>query len=288
MGQSLFPLLRPAYENTPELATLASQVRADSESNGNLERQIEFDNKVARELSSLSLTGSQVNELKFMLSTSDLDMESKNLINTMNPEETDGQLHPSKAVIQAGGVEQEEEDDKEESPRRARPRTILLAVAVGLIATVCAVVFLISDRLNSFDGADRIIELLDTANYLTGDEFEAVETKAGDLEDWFFLKHGLEHYAVPKQFASIKTVGCRVFKFNGATVAQIMAVPDKEVLFYMFPSDDLGIKVPNGKWEIVEDENWVGGVTGVNDTCFLVAFKGNKEDMKEFLAKAGK
>src|SRR5271165_1634805 len=123
MGQSLFPLLRPAYENTPELATLASQVRADSESNGNLERQIEFDNKVARELSSLSLTGSQVNELKFMLSTSDLDMESKNLINTMNPQETDGQLHPSKAVIQTGGVEQEEEDkeDKEESPRRARP-----------------------------------------------------------------------------------------------------------------------------------------------------------------------
>jgi hypothetical protein len=98
----------------------------------------------------------------------------------------------------------------------------------------------------------------------------------------------LEHYAVPKQFANIKTVGCRVFKFNGATVAQIMAVADKEVLFYMFPSDDLGIKVPNGKWEIVEDENWVGGVTGVNDTCFLVAFKGSKEDMKEFLAKTGR
>jgi len=37
----------------------------------------------------------------------------------------------------------------------------LLAVGVGLIATVCAVVFLISDRLNSFDGADRIIELLE-------------------------------------------------------------------------------------------------------------------------------
>jgi hypothetical protein len=286
MGQSLFPLLRPAYENAPELATLASQVRADSESNGNLERQIEFDNRVARELSALSLTASQINELKFMLSPSDLDMESKNLINTMNPQETDGQLRPSKAAIQAGDVEQE--DDKEESPRRARPRTILLAVGVGLIATVCAVVFLISDRLNSFDGADRIIELLDTANNLTGDEFEAVETKAGDLEDWFFLKHGLEHYAVPKQFANIKTVGCRVFKFNGATVAQIMAVADKEVLFYMFPSDDLGIKVPNGKWEIIEDENWVGGITGVNDTCFLVALKGKKEDLKEFLAKTGR
>jgi hypothetical protein len=288
MGQPLFPLLRPAYENTPELATLASQVRADSESIGNLERQIEFDNRVARELASLSLSGSQVNELKFMLPPPNLDTESKDLSNRMNPQETDGQPSPSEAAIQPGGVEQGVEDDKEESPRRARPRTILLAVGVGLIATICAVVFLISDRLNSFDGAERIIELLDTANNLTGDEFEAVETKAGDLEDWFFLKHSLEHYAVPKQFADIKTVGCRVFKFNGATVAQIMAVADKEVLFYMFPSDDLGIKVPNGHWEIVEDENWVGGITGVNDGCFLVAFKGSKDDMKEFLAKKGR
>jgi hypothetical protein len=203
-----------------------------------------------------------------------------------NPKETDGQLSPGQAAIQGGdgGQEEEEDGDTEEPPRRARPRTILLAVGIGLIATVCMVVFVISDRMNSFDGADRIIELLDAANNVTGDEFEPVETKAGALEDWFFLKHGLEHYAVPKQFANMKTVGCRTFKFNGTTVAQIMAVGEKEVLFYMFPSDDLDIKVPNGKWEIVEEENWVGGVTGVNDTCFLVAFKGNKDDMKEFLA----
>lgn len=210
----------------------------------------------------------------------------------MNPEETDGQLSPNQGAIQAGDVGREEKDgdkdNKEESPRRARPRTILLAVGVGLIATICMVVFLISDRMNSFDGADRVIELLNAANNVTGDEFEAVETKAGDLEDWFFLKHGLEHYAVPKQFANMKTVGCRAFKFNGATVAQIMAVGDKEVLFYMFPSDDLGIKVPSGKWEIIEDDSWVGAVTGVNETCFLVAFKGNIDEMKEFLSKTGR
>jgi hypothetical protein len=205
----------------------------------------------------------------------------------MNPDNTDGPPGPGQAEIPREGVE-EEEDDKAPPPRRARPRTILLAVGVGLIATICMVIFLISDRLNSFDGADRVIELLDTANNLTGDEFEAVVTKAGNLEDLFFLKHGLEHYAVPKQFAGMKTIGCRVLKFNGATVAQIMAVADKEVLFYMFPSEDLGIKVPDGKWEIVEEENWVGAVTGVHDTCFLVAFKGNTHDMKEFLTKTGR
>jgi hypothetical protein len=180
--------------------------------------------------------------------------------------------------------EEEIEEDEEEPPKRARPRTIMIAVGVGLVATLCMVIFLISDRMNSFEGADRISELLESADNLTGDEFEAVETKAGDLQDWFFLKHGLEHYAVPKQFANIKTVGCRVFKFDGATVAQIMAVTDKEILLYMFPSRDLGIKLRKGKWEIVEDEKWVGGATGVSDVCFLVAFKGNKDEMKDFLS----
>jgi hypothetical protein len=168
-------------------------------------------------------------------------MESENMFDTMNPQETDGQLRPGQAGIQAESLDSDEEEDREESPRRARPRTILLAVGVGLVATVCMVVFLVSDRLNSFDGADRVAELLDAANNLTGDEFEAVETKA-----------------------------------------------DQEVLFYMFPSDDLGIKVPSGKWEIVEDERWVGGITGVNDICFLVAFKGRKPDMEEFLANLSK
>ena len=183
--------------------------------------------------------------------------------------------------------EDDEEEEEEEPAKRARPRTILFAVGVGLVATVCMVIFLISDRMNSFEGADRIGELLDSANNLTGDEFEAVETKAGDLQDWFFLKHGLEHYAVPKQFANIKTVGCRVYKYDGATVAQIMAVSDKEILLYMFPSAELGIKVRKGKWEIVEDQDWVGGVTGMNETCFMVAFKGNKDEMKEFLSQRG-
>jgi len=190
------------------------------------------------------------------------------------------QAHPEEEEI--------EEEDPAESPRLARPRTILFAVGVGLVATISMVIFLISDRLNSFEGADRLSELLESANTLTGDEFEAVETKAGDLQDWFFLKHGLEHYAVPKQFANIKTIGCRVFNFNGIPVAQIMAVTNKEILFYMFQSNDLGIKIGKGKWEIVEDEKWVGGATRISDTCFLVAFKGNKDEMKEFLSRAGR
>jgi hypothetical protein len=283
MGQSLFSLLRPGYEGTPELAALASQARAEIESSESLKRQIEFDDKLAQELCSLQLTDSQLGAFESLLSRPGSNPHSKaNLIRTKRGQTSEESSQTPPEVLATEG--EVEEEDPEEPTRRARPRTILLAVGVGLVATVCMVIFLISDRMNSFEGADRISELLDSANNLTGDEFEAVETKAGDLQDWFFLKHGLEHYAVPKQFANIKTVGCRVFKFNGATVAQIMAVTDKEILLYMFPSNDLGIKIRKGKWEIVEDDNWVGGVTGINDTCFLVAFKGNKDEMKEFLS----
>src|SRR5580704_13670969 len=289
MGQSLFPLLRPAYENTPELAELAFQVRAQADSRAILKRQIEFDDQVRQEISSLRLTDLQVGALESLLSGAGPDVNPKSdPTGTFKPVDprTEPSQNRSQALSKREVVEDEEEEDEgdEEPTRHARPRTILFAVGVGLVATVCMVIFLISDRLNSFEGADRISELLDSANDLTGDEFEAVETKAGDLQDWFFLKHGLEHYAVPKQFANIKTVGCRVFKFDGATVAQIMAVTDKEILLYMFPSHDLGIKLRKGKWEIVEDEKWVGGATGINDTCFLVAFKGNKDEMKEYLS----
>jgi hypothetical protein len=283
MGHPLFSLLRPAYESTPELVVVASQARADLESSNALSWQIDFDDQVARELASLKLTDSDVGTFDNLIFRPSANPSSAiNPSGAPNPNENRSAI--SHILPETRSNEEEIEEDEEEPPKRARPRTIMIAVGVGLVATLCMVIFLISDRMNSFEGADRISELLESADNLTGDEFEAVETKAGDLQDWFFLKHGLEHYAVPKQFANIKTVGCRVFKFDGATVAQIMAVADKEILLYMFPSHDLGIKLRKGKWEIVEDEKWVGGATGVSDVCFLVAFKGNKDEMKDFLS----
>ncbi len=285
MGQALFSLLRPAYESTPELAALASQARAEIESSDTLKRQIEFDDRVAQELSALKLIGSEADALENLLSEPAPNASSEtSQIGTSKSGATPDRNSQNRAEAHSKEEELEEEEEVGERVKPARPRTILFAVGVGLVATLCMVIFLISDRLNSFEGADRISELLESANALTGDEFEAVETRAGDLQDWFFLKHGLEHYAVPKQFANVKTVGCRVFKFDGATVAQIMAVTDKEMLLYIFPSHDLGIRIRKGKWEIVEDDKWVGGATGINDSCFLVAFKGSKDEMKDFLS----
>ncbi|MGA8659366.1 MAG: hypothetical protein WB586_24850 [Chthoniobacterales bacterium] len=189
------------------------------------------------------------------------------------------------AVHIAEPADAKEEEEEEAQPRGAAPRTIFFAVGIGLIATICMVVWVVSDQMNSFTGSDRIAQLLDSANGLSGDEFEPVEATARDLEDWFFLKHGLEHYAVPKAFADTKTIGCRVFKFNGTDIAQIMAVGDKEMLFYLFPSADLGVRLRKGKWAVVDGEKWVGGVTAMKDMCFVVAFHGTQDEMKKYLAK---
>ena len=177
------------------------------------------------------------------------------------------------------------EEEKEEEPPRARPLTILAAVSIGLIATVALVAYLVWDQMNSFRGADQVTELLDTANALSGDEFEAVSTTTSNLKDWFFLKSDMRWFAVPKEFADTQTLGCRVFKFKGADIGEILAKNDKEVLMFLFHPNDLGVKIRKGKWTVVDGENWVGGVTGVEDCCFVVAFKGKHNEMQEYLNK---
>jgi hypothetical protein len=181
-------------------------------------------------------------------------------------------------------VAKEEEEEEEESSR-ARPTTILVAVSVGLIATIALVAFIVWDQMNTFSGADRVAELLDSADNLTGDEFEAVATTTANLKDWFFLKSDMRSFAVPKEFADTMTLGCRVFKFDGADVGQILAKGDQEVLLFLFRPSDLGVKVHKGKWHVVEGDHWVGGVTAVQDCCFVVAFKGKRSDMEAYLDK---
>jgi hypothetical protein len=201
------------------------------------------------------------------------------------PGEPQKEADTEQPTVEGEEAPEKEEEEKEEEPPRARPFTILAAVSIGLIATVALVAYLVWDQMNSFRGADQVTELLDTANALNGDEFEAVSTTTSNLKDWFFLKSDMRWFAVPKEFADTKTLGCRVFKFKGADIGEILAKNDKEVLMFLFHPNDLGVKIRKGKWTIVDGENWVGGVTGVEDCCFVVAFKGKHSEMQEYLNK---
>jgi len=181
---------------------------------------------------------------------------------------------------------EEEEEEKAEEPPRARTVTIMAAVGIGIIATIALVAYMVWDQMtNGFSGRDQVAELLETANTLNGDEFEAVNTTTANLKDWFFLKSDMHWFAVPKEFADTPTLGCRVSKFKGIDVGEILAKDDKEVLMFLFHPADLGVKIKKGKWAIVDGETWEGGVTAVEDCCFVVAFKGKHSDMQEYLKK---
>jgi hypothetical protein len=181
---------------------------------------------------------------------------------------------------------EEEEEEKAEEPPRARTVTIMAAVGIGIIATIALVAYMVWDQMtNGFSGRDQVAELLETANTMNGDEFEAVNTTTATLKDWFFLKSDMHWFAVPKEFADIPTLGCRVSKFKGVDIGEILAKDDREVLMFLFHPTDLGVKIKKGKWAIVDGETWEAGVTAVEDCCFVVAFKGKHSDMQEYLRK---
>jgi len=110
-----------------------------------------------------------------------------------------------------------------------------------------------------------------------------VQTNTDSLKDWFLLKN--QHFIVPKEFASTRTIACRVFQFHNADVGQVMAKDNRELLYFLFDPADLGVKLKNGKWEVVEGERLVGGATVVEGTCCVVAFRGKHDDMQTYLAK---
>ncbi len=298
MPSRLFPLIRPVYENEPELESASTEARNNAELNVALERQIAFDNEIVDQLRLLALSDVQIEKLEGSLAEDYGQPAHPTIIPALatahvpgigsaTAAQTVAQPYPQPVDpppdTEKNAPEKKTEEEEEEEQPRARPLTIFFAIGVGLIATVCLVGYIVWDQMNSFQGADRITELLNSANGLTGDEFEAVETTTDSLKDWFLLKN--EHFTVPKEFGSTRTIACRVFQFHNADVGQVMAKDDRELLYFLFDPADLGVQLKGGKWEIVEGERLVGGVTVVEGTCFVVAFRGKHDEMQTYLAK---
>jgi hypothetical protein len=323
MSERLLPLVRPIYETQGEISDAKNAISQSPDLQTQLEHQNEFDDLIVTALQTIALTDQQIERLENLLADNPvaepLETPAAPEV-TARPHEALAPLQPvapqtpiaaaatvlpeaqqpppiepkkeaeteqPNAPAEAGeAAEKEEEEEKEEEPPRARPVTIMAAVSVGLIATIALIAWIVWDQMNNgFSGADQVAELLNSADKLNGDEFEPVSTTTSNLKDWFFLKSDMRWFAVPKEFADTQTLGCRVFKFKGADIGQILAKSDKEVLMFLFHPPDLGVKIRKGKWRIVDGEDWEGAVTAVEDCCFVVAFKGKHSEMQEYLDK---
>ncbi len=166
------------------------------------------------------------------------------------------------------------------------PAVAAAAMALAVIGGVFA--YRVHEHLNDFPGAEAGRHLLSVAASTRSVLLDPLQTEAGALSDLFFMKHRLEHYDIPIEFADYRTLGCRVFDDEEVQrVAQIWIV-EKRMQLFLFPAE----KDPKGKiapdfseWRYVENEGWIGAMQQHNGICFMVATRGHEENLKPYLGK---
>jgi hypothetical protein len=166
------------------------------------------------------------------------------------------------------------------------PAVIAIALALAVIGGVFA--YRVHEHLRDFPGADKARRLLTVASSTRSVLLDPLKTDAGALSDLFFLKHRLEHYDVPPEFAEFKTLGQRVFDDEEVhRVAQIWAV-EKRMQFFLFPAEANpkdGRVEDFSDWRFVELEGWTGAVQQRNGVVFMAAIRGGEKDLKPYLEK---
>ena len=167
------------------------------------------------------------------------------------------------------------------------PAALAIGIAVVVIAGVF--VFQLLGRLNDFPGSTTARKLLTIAGSTRSVLLDPVNADAGTLSDLFFMKHGLEHYDVPAEFADFPTIGCRVFDDDESRrIAQIW-VTEKRMQFFLFPAErdvKTGAVLRFPGWRYVHQEGWVGAVTEHNGVCFMAALRGGERDLAPYISKS--
>jgi len=173
--------------------------------------------------------------------------------------------------------------------RRILLNPAVLAISIALLVIAGVFAFQVLSRLNDFPGSATARKLLTVAGSTRSVMLDPVNSEAGTLSDLFFMKHGLEHYDVPEEFADFRTIGCRVFDDDESRrVAQIW-IAEKQMQFFLFPAErdiKTGAVLRFPGWRYVRQEGWVGAVMEQNGVCFMAALKGREKDLEPYLSKA--
>src|SRR5215471_20492493 len=166
------------------------------------------------------------------------------------------------------------------------PAVLAISIALAVIAGVFVFNFL--SHLNDFPGSATARKLLGIAASTRPVMLDPVTAEAGTLSDLFFMKHGLEHYDVPAEFADFGTIGCRVFEDDESRrVAQIW-IAEKRMQFFLFPAErdsKTGAVLRFPGWRYVHQEGWTGAVTEHSGVCFMAAIRGRDKDLETYIAR---
>jgi hypothetical protein len=171
--------------------------------------------------------------------------------------------------------------------RRIVLNPAVLAISIALLVIAGVFTFQVLGRLNDFPGSATARKLLTVAGSTRSVTLDPVSTEAGTLSDLFFMKHGLEHYDVPDEFADFRTIGCRVFDDDESQrIAQIW-VAEKRMQFFLFPAErdtKTGAVLAFPGWRYVHQEGWIGAVTEHDGVCFMAVLQGREKDLEPYLS----
>lgn len=164
----------------------------------------------------------------------------------------------------------------------------VLAISIALLVIAGVFAFQVFSRLNDFPGSATARKLLTVAGSTRSVMLDPVSSEAGTLSDLFFMKHGLEHYDVPDEFADFQTIGCRVFDDEESRrIAQIW-IAEKHMQFFLFPAErdvKTGAVLHFPGWRYVRQEGWVGAVREHSGVCFMAVLKGGEKDLAPYLSQ---
>jgi hypothetical protein len=164
------------------------------------------------------------------------------------------------------------------------PAVLAIAIALGVIGFISWLKF--DEQIHTWAGESTAKRLLTVASATRPSQFDPVDTEAGTLGDLFLMKHRLEHYDVPSQFARIRTIGARVFDDEEAGRVAHIGTAEKRMQFFLFPARrDAKTGQPEEfeGWRYVEQEGWSGAVHAKQGVLFMAAVRGPKKELAPYL-----
>jgi hypothetical protein len=164
----------------------------------------------------------------------------------------------------------------------------ILATALAILVMAGIGIFFFVERLHEFPGSETAKKMLAVASSARRTQFDALDTDAINLGDYFFMKFQLEHFDVPMRFSDFRASGARVFEDeDGHRVAQVL-LAESGVQFFLYSAATTGTRASptpeRSVWRYVTSEGWTGAVEDHDGICFMIAMRGSEEELRSYLA----
>jgi hypothetical protein len=203
------------------------------------------------------------------------DLELAGLLDTELPAELSAEIETVAQRLEGG------------KPRRFSLRDpAMITVGISFLVIVGLFVWILMGEMASLTGMQDVIEMVQSGDKARADQFQAVETTAGSLADWFVMQ-SFEGFVVPRGLESAPVVGVRIFKHDDALVA-IAAVTNPMSLCYAFEAGGFSISPPEGKWKIVKygsNDRRAFAMTRLGTMAFVIALReGGGDELQKYLA----